>query len=89
MLYDETLSLAQRSRALFAWLIAPITIEEFYDTYFEKKPLFIRRRDPMYYSGWLSTADIKGASQSGDALPSNQHVTRVLVCGMCSDAGGT
>lgn len=37
---------------LFAWLIHPVTVEEFFEEYWEKKPLHVRRptaRD--YYSG--------------------------------------
>jgi len=39
---------------LFAMLIAPITIEEFYRDYFEKKPLLVKRQNPSYYDEFMT-----------------------------------
>ncbi|PRP79475.1 lysine-specific demethylase NO66-like [Planoprotostelium fungivorum] len=43
-----------RSNQVFAWLIAPLSVEEFYEKYWEKKPLLIKRNKPNYYDGWFS-----------------------------------
>jgi len=42
----------------FDWTIAPETKDRFFDEYFEKKPLIIRRNDPGYYQGLLSSEEI-------------------------------
>lgn len=42
----------------FAWAIAPLTPEEFFAEYYEKKHLLIRRNDPDYYAGMLNIGDI-------------------------------
>ncbi|GAB4264546.1 MAG: hypothetical protein Kow0013_11920 [Pararhodobacter sp.] len=42
----------------FARAIAPITPEEFFSEYFEKKHLVVRRGDPGYYRDLLSVEDI-------------------------------
>lgn len=50
---------AVRGRQFFEWLIAPVTSEEFFRDYFEKKPLIIKRNRADYYKGWYSKADIE------------------------------
>jgi ribosomal protein L16 Arg81 hydroxylase len=40
------------------WLLAPIEADEFWSSYWEREPLVIRRRDPSYYDGLLSLADV-------------------------------
>lgn len=45
---------ADAARALFEWLIHPITVEDFYENYWEKKPLLISREKRDYYDGWFS-----------------------------------
>lgn len=52
--------------AVFAWMIHPIPTEEFYATYFEKRPLLIQRRDPTYYQGVYTKADIEALLSAGD-----------------------
>jgi len=42
-------------REAFEWMIAPITVESFYETYWEKKPLHIKRGDPSFYKTVFST----------------------------------
>ncbi|KAF4669353.1 hypothetical protein FOZ61_004387 [Perkinsus olseni] len=40
------------SEKLFAWLIHPVTVEQFFEEYWEKKPLHVKRPDARdYYSG--------------------------------------
>lgn len=45
---------AESARALFEWMIHPITVEDFYENYWEKKPLLIQREERDYYDGWFS-----------------------------------
>ena len=47
---------AETARALFEWMIHPITVQDFYENYWEKKPLLIQRDDRDYYDGWFSKA---------------------------------
>lgn len=56
--YMEKLSSTERAEAAFAWLIAPVTTQDFYKTYFEKKPFVVRHKDPSYYQHLLSTAQL-------------------------------
>jgi len=39
----------------FEWLIAPTTVKNFYETYWEKKPIHIKRGDPTFYKTVFST----------------------------------
>ena len=45
---------ADAARQLFEWLIAPTTVEDFYENYWEKKPLLIAREDRTHYDGFFS-----------------------------------
>ncbi|KAJ1481442.1 hypothetical protein T484DRAFT_1899432, partial [Baffinella frigidus] len=53
------------ARELFALLIAPITIDEFYRDYHEKKPLLVKRGNPKYYDNWLKMAGVKKLVAAG------------------------
>lgn len=39
-------------------LLAPVGIETFFHEYWEKQPLHLARREPSYYSGILTSADV-------------------------------
>lgn len=52
----------------FAWLIHPVTVEDFYRDYWEKKPLVVKRKDPKYYKGWLELRDVEAMLEQGDGL---------------------
>jgi ribosomal protein L16 Arg81 hydroxylase len=39
----------------FAWMIGPTDSKEFYQTYWEKKPMLVKRADPTYYKDVFST----------------------------------
>jgi hypothetical protein len=43
---------ATQAKLLFKWLIHPMPVEEFYEKYWEKRPLVIKRKSPQYYDGW-------------------------------------
>ncbi|XP_007438261.1 ribosomal oxygenase 1 [Python bivittatus] len=47
----------ERAAKLFQWLIAPVPSQEFFDQYWEKRPLLIHRRSPSYYQDLFSTAE--------------------------------
>lgn len=51
--------------ASFAQMIAPLSSEEFFATYWEKRPLFLKRGDPHFYDGLVTGADIQNAVSSG------------------------
>ena len=40
---------ATKARLLFTWLLYPVTPEEFYEKYWEQRPLVIKRDAPSYY----------------------------------------
>lgn len=53
---------------LFESFIAPVTRDEFFSTYWEKKPLLIQRSDPnmqSYYQSLFPLQDLKHASGQG------------------------
>lgn len=41
-----------QAKLFFEWLIFPMPLEEFYDKYWEKRPLAIKRKLPKFYDGW-------------------------------------
>lgn len=45
---------ATQARLIFKWLIHPMPIEEFYENYWEQRPLVIKRKVATYYDGWFS-----------------------------------
>jgi hypothetical protein len=51
---DEPTVLRPTPSEVFARLIAPITVEQFFSDYWEKKPLVIRRGDPSYFRDLFS-----------------------------------
>lgn len=52
----------------FSRIISPVGVEKFFADYWEKKPLFIRRDDPGYFNGTLTSTDI-------DSYFQNQHIS--------------
>jgi lysine-specific demethylase/histidyl-hydroxylase NO66 len=56
---DSADDLDTQARRFFEWFIAPVTSEEFFAEYFEKRPLVIKRNRPDYYKGWYSSEDIR------------------------------
>lgn len=57
-----------RSSDTFSRIISPVSAGEFFDDYWEKKPLFISRDAPGFYDDALTAADIDGYFQ-------NQHIS--------------
>ena len=65
---DTALPSDVRARRMFEWLIAPVTADDFYATYYEKRPFVVRRgqkggtgdgiADKAYYDGWLTSSGI-------------------------------
>ena len=53
---------------VFAHLIAPMSVETFLKTYWEKKPLLVRRSDPSYYKGIMSSARVHSTHDCAAAL---------------------
>lgn len=49
---------ATKARMLLTWLLYPVTPEEFYDKYWEQRPLAIKRNFRSYYDGWFSKAEV-------------------------------
>jgi len=42
---------------LFDWIIAPVKNDQFFSDVWQKKPLFIKRRQPHYNNHWFSTKE--------------------------------
>ncbi|XP_041831983.1 ribosomal oxygenase 1 isoform X2 [Melanotaenia boesemani] len=47
----------ERARKLFQWLVSPIPASAFFRETWEKKPIFVQRKNPDYYKGLFSTAE--------------------------------
>uniref|UniRef100_A0AAQ5X8T3 Bifunctional lysine-specific demethylase and histidyl-hydroxylase n=1 Tax=Amphiprion ocellaris TaxID=80972 RepID=A0AAQ5X8T3_AMPOC len=47
----------ERASKLFQWLINPIPAKSFFRDTWEKKPVFVQRKNPDYYKGLFSTAE--------------------------------
>ena len=47
-----------RSNSSFEWLLSPLSKEEFFADYWEKKPLVIKRGQPDYFSSLLSLDEV-------------------------------
>lgn len=45
-------------REKLAWVIQPISVDDFMTQYWEKKPLLVQRKNPSYYSALLSRSKI-------------------------------
>ncbi|CAM9171063.1 unnamed protein product, partial [Ectocarpus sp. 8 AP-2014] len=56
-----------KARQLLQWIIAPLSVEEFYGTYWERNPFVVRGRRADYFSGWLETSDLE-AFISGQSM---------------------
>ena len=56
---DPMMESEQNGKKLFEWLVHPVSANNFYDTYWEKKPLYIKRDSSRtYYDGWFSSNDL-------------------------------
>ncbi|XP_015224469.1 PREDICTED: bifunctional lysine-specific demethylase and histidyl-hydroxylase NO66-like [Cyprinodon variegatus] len=47
----------ERASLLFQWLIRPVPAKAFFSETWEKKPVFVPRKNPDYYKGLFSTAE--------------------------------
>ncbi|KAF4316426.1 hypothetical protein BBO99_00008056 [Phytophthora kernoviae] len=49
---------ASKARMLLTWMLYPVTPEEFYEKYWEKRPLAIKRNFSSYYDGWFGREEM-------------------------------
>jgi ribosomal protein L16 Arg81 hydroxylase len=61
LLAEEDLEAPPEDRLLFEWLISPIGQEVFFEEYWEKQPLVIRRKQPDYFRSLLSLDEVDRA----------------------------
>ncbi|CAN0196904.1 unnamed protein product [Pylaiella littoralis] len=59
VLSDPDVESGLKARQLLQWMVAPLPVEEFYETYWEKNAFVVRGRRGDYFSGWLETPDIE------------------------------
>ncbi|OQR93849.1 nucleolar protein [Achlya hypogyna] len=55
---DTGLHSSTKAKLMFQWLIYPVTLEDFYQNYWERKPLVIKRHYADYYDGWFGRDEI-------------------------------
>ncbi|KAJ8610617.1 hypothetical protein CTAYLR_007175 [Chrysophaeum taylorii] len=53
-----TLDSDVRARKVFAALLEPVSVADFYATYFEQRALVLRGRSPKHVDGWISERDV-------------------------------
>ncbi|XP_031571088.1 ribosomal oxygenase 2-like [Actinia tenebrosa] len=53
---------------LFSSLLSPTTAEEFFSEYWEKKPLFMQRKEPEYYGTLFSKSDLDSLLKKEEIL---------------------
>ncbi len=63
--HEPTSDSTQIGEELFRMLIAPVTLEEFFQTYYEKKPLHVSRDNMSYYRDWMSIGNVRALVDSG------------------------
>ncbi|PAA67633.1 hypothetical protein BOX15_Mlig023066g1, partial [Macrostomum lignano] len=54
---DSVIDPIVEATEVFKEIIAPISTEQFFGTYWERKPLLVKRNSPSHYDDWFSTAD--------------------------------
>lgn len=64
------------SEKLFSSLLSPTTAEDFFSKYWEKKPLFLQRKDPEYYGSLFSKSDL-------DSLLKKEEILYVQDLNLC------
>lgn len=47
-----------KGKNLLAWILSPVTVDEFFSTYWEKRPLYIERHTPEYFKQICSIDDL-------------------------------
>jgi lysine-specific demethylase/histidyl-hydroxylase NO66 len=60
-----------------AWLLWPMKPQTFFEEYWEKKPLHLRRGKPGYYKGIFSKADIDRQLKGDSVFPYGQRLNLV------------
>jgi hypothetical protein len=63
--HEPTSDSTRIGEELFRMLIAPVTIEDFFDNYYEKRPLHVARDNRAYYRDWMSMRDVRALVDSG------------------------
>ncbi|XP_044518000.1 ribosomal oxygenase 1 [Gracilinanus agilis] len=56
----------RRAARLFEWMIAPLSTEHFFSWLWEKDAVLVRRRNPDYYRGLFSTAELDSLLRGED-----------------------
>jgi len=73
LLSDESMAASDRAKALLAWLVAPLPVEEFMAQHFESAPLLVRRSAAAPH--WYTANGIKSTS-SDEVLLSKAAIVR-------------
>jgi bifunctional lysine-specific demethylase and histidyl-hydroxylase NO66 len=72
-----------------AWLIHPLEPAEFFDSYWEKRPVEVKRAMPAYYGALPGLGDVDGLITTtvvgGDARTQNGHMVRTRRDGKLSE----
>ncbi|CAM9789938.1 unnamed protein product, partial [Choristocarpus tenellus] len=64
---DPDVESGLKARQLLQWMVAPLSVEEFYASYWEQNAFVVRGRDPSYFAGWFHKIDME-SFVSGQAM---------------------
>lgn len=74
VLYANVVDSAHRST--LAWMLAPVSVDEFLNGYLERKPLFISRNVPGFYGRYFSLAELDRALHTSRLRPADLQMYR-------------
>ncbi|XP_071490814.1 ribosomal oxygenase 1-like [Diadema antillarum] len=56
----------QHGRDVFAWLISPVKVDDFFKNLFERKPLFLKRHNPGYFREIFTSEELHNILRDND-----------------------
>lgn len=59
---------AEEGKKLFAWLISPLDLKDFFENIWEKKPIHLARKNSLYYGNIISTPIIDNMLRTENIL---------------------
>lgn len=52
---NSSIHSGMQARMMLQWMLGPLQVDEFYQKYWEKRPVVIKRKKEAFYSNWYAT----------------------------------
>lgn len=65
ILEKPTLDASAKSKEFLKWFLWPLPVDEFFNAYYEKRTMLLKRNMPHFWDGWFSTSHLRDLVDEG------------------------